>query len=73
MIEQTKAFNMMAERAKHARYQERLVVEEAHVVGQWKLDFREDYQRLSELRSLATVPWGQLCFQWSQQIGAHGS
>ncbi len=34
------------------------IVEEAHVVGQWKHDFREDYQRLSELRSLARAPWG---------------
>ena len=43
------------------RYGERLVamiVEECHVVGQWKEDFCEAYQKLPELRSLARVPWG---------------
>ncbi len=43
------------------RYGERLVamiIQECHVVKQWKKDFREDYQSLPELRSLAAgAPW----------------
>ena len=42
------------------RYGERLVglvVEEAHVVGQWQHDFREDYRKLPELRALTRAPW----------------
>lgn len=35
-----------------------MVVEESHVVKQWKHDFREDYGKLSQLRALVTVPWG---------------
>ena len=35
-----------------------MIVEECHVVRQWKHDFREDYDKLSELRATVPVPWG---------------
>ena len=34
-----------------------MIVEECHVVRQWKHDFREDYDKLSELRATVPVPW----------------
>ena len=34
-----------------------MVVEESHVVHQWKHDFREDYDQLPVLRTRLSVPW----------------
>jgi superfamily II DNA helicase RecQ len=56
------------------RYGERLVglvVEEAHVVGQWQDDFREDYRKLPELRALTRAPWSFFFGHAGREGSAH--